>query len=179
MNKFEKILVVLLLIISMTTLIVIQSKLVVQGDYNAYTNDYNSSDVSGRGVTYFNLLGSNVNEREVIFTNYGTWDGTSGNTTAYGYKIKDFEINEDGMYTLNGYVVLATAHSTIPGLRKGFITHEREEIINFEMNDKTYKGIVLDKCGGCTYGYKNEDLQRVDIFTVSNSVKKKVGVIIE
>ena len=125
-------------------------------------------------------IGEQAKERNITITNYGKWDGESGNTTASGLKIKDFKVNEDGFYTHNGYVVLATANTSRLNkkLNNGYKSHELGEIISFELNGKQYHGKALDVCGAC-YGLSNEQTQRYDIFTTSNVIGKKQGVIYE
>lgn len=116
-------------------------------------------------------------KKDVIFSNYGTWDSHSGTITASGLTVNDFKVNTDGMYTYQGKVVLATANTTrLPyKLRDGFDSHELYEEIDFVINNKEYSGIVLDVCGTCTWGKQNEDLQRYDIFTTTNSIGLKEG----
>lgn len=124
-------------------------------------------------------IGSEIKLRDVLFTNYGLWDGESGEKTASGLKVQDCKVNEDGMYTYDGYVVLAVATPDMKNLKKGFITHKMGEVISFELNNKKYQGKVYDKCGGCTTGYTHESLQRVDVMTISNVIGKKQGVVYE
>lgn len=122
----------------------------------------------------------NDTSKEVIFSNYGTWDGHSGNKTASGLTINEFEVNEDGMYTYQNKVVLATANiDRLPReLLNSYNSHLLYEEIDFVIDDKQYSGIVLDVCGAC-YGVLGEDKQRYDIFTTSNSVGLKEGYIYE
>lgn len=114
----------------------------------------------------------------MLFTNYYTSDGSSGNKTASGLTTNDFKVNEDGFYTYQDKVVLATANTTRLNwsLYKGYKSHELYEELEFELNDKTYKGIVLDVCGAC-FGINNESEQRYDIFTTHDVIGKKTGVI--
>lgn len=123
----------------------------------------------------------NPTKKEVIFSNYGTWDKYSGIKTASGLTTNDFDINADGMFTYQGKVVLATANTTrLPyDLPEGFNSHELYEEITIIVDGKDYKAIVLDVCGTCTWGSPNETLQRYDIFTTSNSIGLKGGYIHE
>ena len=118
--------------------------------------------------------------KDVIFSNYGTWDGHSGNKTASGLTINEFEVNEDGMYTYNDKVVLATANvERLPRkLLNSYNSHLLYEEIDFVIDDKQYSGLVLDVCGAC-YGVQGEDKQRYDIFTTSNVIGLKEGFIYE
>lgn len=113
---------------------------------------------------------------DVYFTNYHLGDGSSGDTTASGLQIKDFEINEDNMYTYNGKVVVATANMIrIPkGIVEGYNSHKLYEEFTIRLNDKEYPAIVLDICGAC-YGMFDEQLQRYDIFTTGNVIGKVIG----
>ena len=131
-------------------------------------------------IEYHVDIGSKAVTRDVMFTNYGVWDKESGNTTASGLKIKDFGINEDGMYIYKGNVVLATANETRweRKLKNGFSSHELYEKIAFELEGKSYTGVVLDVCGSCM-GVKGEDTQRYDIFTTKNTFGKTKGLILE
>lgn len=114
---------------------------------------------------------------DILVTNYYLGDGSSGTTTASGYKISDFEVNDDGMYTWNGMIVIATAHESLGNVKDGFVTHELYEELTLSFNDKEYHAIVLDKCGACTWGYDSEDLQRYDVFTVNGGIGKVNGVL--
>jgi len=116
---------------------------------------------------------------DVYFTNYHLGDGSSGTTTASGLQIKDFEVNDDGMYTYDGKVVVATANMTrLPrGIAEGYRSHELYEEFTIRLNGKEYTGVVLDICGSCFYT-EGEFLQRYDIFTTGNVIGKVVGQVI-
>lgn len=116
---------------------------------------------------------------DVYFTNYHLGDGSSGITTASGLQIKDFEINEENMYTYDGKVVVATANmARLPrGLVEGYQSHNLYEEFTIRLNDKEYEAIVLDLCGAC-YGVDGEFLQRYDIFTTGNVVGKVIGQVV-
>ena len=177
----------LILIIAFVTIIsntIKQGKLEQERMVQAYNKQFNEHKQQVQAliseVEYYAQIGSNAVTQEVIFTNYGTWDGTSGNTTASGLKIKDFEINKEGMYTYKGNVVLATANETRweRKLKNGFSSHDLYEKIAFELEGKSYTGVVLDVCGACM-GNRSETLQRYDIFTTKDVVGKKKGVVLE
>lgn len=120
-----------------------------------------------------------VSTTDVYFTNYHLGDGSSGTTTASGLQIKDFEVNEDGMYTYDGKVVVATANMTrLPrGIAEGYRSHELYEEFTIRLNDKDYQAIVLDVCGACYY-MEGEFLQRYDIFVTSNVIGKVIGQVV-
>lgn len=110
-------------------------------------------------------------EREVIFSNYYTHDGSSGDTTASGWQTKDFKVNSEGMYTYDDKVVVATANTTRLKRRlyEGYQSNELYDEFTINVNDKLYDAIVLDVCGAC-YGLSHEEIQRVDIFTTSDVI---------
>ena len=116
---------------------------------------------------------------DVYFTNYHYGDGSSGDTTASGLQIKDFEINEEGIYTYGGKVVVATANMTrLPrGIAEGYRSHELYEEFVIRFNDKEYQAIVLDVCGSCFYT-EGEFLQRYDIFATKNVIGKVIGQVL-
>lgn len=155
--------------------------------YTWYTND-----LSVRREEYSRLLHpvievealevdevSQVKTTDVYFTNYHLGDGSSGTTTASGLQIKDFEVNEDGMYTYDGKVVVATANMTrLPrGIAEGYRSHELYEELTIRLNGKDYQAIVLDVCGSCFYT-EGEFLQRYDIFTTGNVIGKVIGQVV-
>jgi len=116
---------------------------------------------------------------DVYFTNYHLGDGSSGTTTASGLQIKDFEVNDDGMYTYNGKVVIATANMTRlqRGIAEGYKTHDLYEEFTIRLMNKEYPAIVLDVCGACYY-MEGEFLQRYDIFVTSNVIGKVIGQVV-
>jgi len=136
-------------------------------------------EVEAKGVTNRDSL-DNLKITDVYFTNYHLGDGSSGTTTASGLQIKDFEVNDDGMYTYNGKVVIATANMTRlqRGIAEGYRSHELFEELTIKLNGKEYKAIVLDVCGSCFYT-EGEFLQRYDIFAIKDVVGKVIGQVIE
>lgn len=161
--------------------------------YSWYTND-----LSIRREEYSSLVkpvieespndsGEDINQMyldeyhrvDVYFTNYHLGDGSSGITTASGLRILDFDVNDDGMYTYDGKVVVATANMTRlqRGIIEGYKSHELYEEFIIRLNDKEYQAIVLDICGAC-YGMFDEFLQRYDIFTTKNVIGKVIGQVI-
>ncbi|GEM_PF-2960707 len=116
---------------------------------------------------------------DVYFTNYHLGDGSSGITTASGLRIYDFEVNDDGMYTFDGKVVVATANMTRleRGIYEGYQSHELYDEFKIQLNNKEYQAIVLDVCGACYY-MEGEFLQRYDIFVTKNVIGKVIGQVI-
>ncbi len=119
---------------------------------------------------------------EVIFTNYYTNDNTgSTNITYSGLTTDKFDVNEDGFYTYENKVVLATANEDLSyrfTLKNGYKYNKIGDVIEFELNDKEYVGIVLDACGAC-FGVSHEKYQRYDIFTTGANFGHKGGFIYE
>lgn len=150
---------------------------------NEYTELFNpvieekELDDSGRSINDMYLEW--YRSVDVYFTNYHLGDGSSGTTTASGLQIKDFEVNEDGMYTYDGKVVVATANMTrLPrGIAEGYRSHELFEEFTIRLNDKDYQAIVLDVCGACYY-MEGEFLQRYDVFVTSNVIGKVIGQVV-
>lgn len=116
---------------------------------------------------------------DVYFTNYHLGDGSSGTITASGLQIKDFEVNDDGMYTYNGKVVVATANMSrlTKGIAEGYKTHDLYEEFTIRLMNKEYQAVVLDVCGACYY-MEGEFLQRYDIFVPKNILGKVIGQVV-
>jgi len=117
---------------------------------------------------------------DIIVTNYYLGDGSSGKVTASGKAIKDFEVNEHGMYTFNGMIVVATAntHRLQWSLKDGYKSHDLHSVLDIEINGTSYEAIVLDVCGSC-YGVEGEVNQRIDVFTTGNVIGKVQGKLYE
>lgn len=124
-------------------------------------------------------VGAQAKPTEVIFTNYYQGDGSSGTTTASGLSINDFTVNERGMYLYDNKVVLAAGHKSLGNVKSGFKTYDLFQTLVFEIQNEIYTGIILDKCGECTWGNDHESLQRVDIFSTGNVIGKINGTVYE
>lgn len=135
-------------------------------------------EVEASGVTNRYPI-NHIKTTDVYFTNYHLGDGSSGTTTASGLQIKDFEVNDDGMYTYDGKVVVATANMTrLPrGIAEGYRSHELYEEFTIRLMNKEYPAIVLDVCGACYY-MEGEFLQRYDIFVPKNILGKVIGQVV-
>lgn len=107
-------------------------------------------------------------------TSYHTNDGSSGNCTGSGLCTNDFQVNENGWYTYQGKLVVATATEYL--LKYGFTLYEGvhtykyydEIILNIDGID--YSAIVLDSCGSAM------KTGRIDLF-VSGSWAVKDTII--
>lgn len=87
-------------------------------------------------------------------TYYYPGDSTnSGNTTASGKSIKDFKVNENGWFTYNGKLVVATASKRL--LTWTQYSNSKQKMYNLydeltlNIQGKLYEAIVLDVCGAC------------------------------
>lgn len=111
--------------------------------------------------------------KNIRITSYYPNDSTnSKECTASGYCTKDFTLNNEGMYTFNGKIVIATPTYKCTSLKtgvckkynslpKGYHQYSLHDEIKLTFNNKQYDAIVLDICGAC---YWDEELQRYDIF---------------
>ena len=80
----------------------------------------------------------------------------TGSITASGLGENDFGINENGWYTYQGKLVIATAST-----RLGYTdmrTYNLYDDINVIIDGIRYEGIVLDVCGACMWD------NRIDLF---------------
>ncbi len=118
------------------------------------------------------------NYKEFLFTNYGLWDGESGDMTASLIPVWQFTPNDKGIYTYDGHIVLGVGHSAVAPLKQGFTQYELGQVLNIELDGEMTTGIVLDRCGTCTWGKEDEVLQRIDIFT-THQLDNKVGKVYE
>lgn len=147
-----------------------------------YTNDVKERTAPVMSEPQVLLLDfdDEVKSTDIIVTNYFFGDGSSGMTTASGYQINDFNINEEGMYTFMDYIVIATANTTRLEwpLFEDYQSHELYEVLTLNFNGKEYKGIVLDVCGAC-FGIEGESNQRYDVFTTGQVIGKVEGKLIE
>lgn len=110
-----------------------------------------------RSIAYYD----HYEEVETIFSHY--W--IDGNTST-GKKPKDFQVNEHGMYTYDGKVVVATANTSRWNerpLKDGYYTNNHYDEFEITYQGIKFDAIVLDVCGEC-YGNGRESKQRVDIF---------------
>ena len=84
----------------------------------------------------------------------------TGSITASGLGENDFNVNENGWYTYQDKLVIATAST-----RLGYTdmrTYNLYDNINVIIDGIRYEGIVLDRCGAC------QIYNRIDLF-VSNA----------
>lgn len=115
---------------------------------------------------------------ETRLTSYYLGDNTETTTkTGSGLDIYDFEINNNGWYTYQGKLVIATATNYL--IKYGFVLGENiktykyydELILNIDGID--YQAIVLDSCGSSmTTG-------RIDLFVSNKESVKDTKIIVK
>lgn len=97
-------------------------------------------------------------------------DCKSGTVTGSGKGVKDFEVNENGWFTYDGKLVVATATKYLLNygftLSEGVHTYKYWDEITIEIDGVRYEAIVLDSCGHAMHS------DRIDLF-VSNSKSVK------
>lgn len=111
--------------------------------------------------------------QDVRFTSF--WpDESSGNKTASGLGVEDFEINAQGWFTYQDRVVVAAAteeclESKAGACRKysklpdGYQLHRLFDELTLLIDGIEYPAIVLDHCGA---SYWNEERQRYDVYVI-------------
>ena len=118
-------------------------------------------------------------EYETRLTSYYPRGNVVTNTTASGLTIEDFELNENGWYTYNGKLVVATATDYLLNYgwkySEGVRIYTYYDVLILEIDGVEYEAIVLDSCGICmTRGYidlfvANEDAV-IDTFIIVKEV---------
>lgn len=119
-----------------------------------------------------------INNYQTRLTSFYANDGYgTGSCTGTGLCESDFQINENGWYTYQGKLVLATATPYLLNygynLADGIETYRYYDELTLNIDGISYQAIVLDSCGACMVD------NRIDLF-VSNreSVKDTiVGVV--
>lgn len=90
---------------------------------------------------------------ETRLTSYHTNDGSSGNCTGSGLCTNDFQVNENGWYTYQGKLVVATATEYLLkygfSLADGVHTYRYYDEIVLNIDGIDYQAIVTDSCGNC------------------------------
>ena len=99
--------------------------------------------------------GSQVEEIENLYTTRMTsfYPAEGEITTGSGLTPSDFGINEQGWYTYNGKIVIATATPYLLnngfGLGEGVHTYNYYDELRLRIDGIDYQAIVLDSCGNC------------------------------
>lgn len=109
---------------------------------------------------------SNVMSYQTRLTSFYANDGyETGSCTGTGLCESDFQVNENGWYTYQDKLVLATATPYLLnygyGLVDGIETYRYYDEITLNIDGISYQAIVLDSCGACMGD------NRIDLF-VSN-----------
>lgn len=122
----------------------------------------------------------------VVFTNYYSGDATgstkcTGAVDSLGNRMctNMFKVNEQGWYTYDGHVVVATAtthclksnkfgceyYDSVP---EGIPVFKYWDTFRFEYEGRYYDAVVLDSCGAChVYNKSDKGLPRMDIYISS------------
>lgn len=115
---------------------------------------------------------------ETRLTSYYLGDNTETTTkTGSGLDIYDFEVNNNGWYTYQGKLVVATATNYL--IKYGFVLGENiktykyydELVLNIDGID--YQAIVLDSCGS------SMKTGRIDLFVSNKESVKDTKIIVK
>ena len=101
-------------------------------------------------------------EYEARLTSFYPRGNIVSTTTGCGLDVRDFEVNENGWYTYDGKLVIATATDYLLNygwkLNEGVRLYTYYDVLILNIDGKDYEAIVLDSCGICmTTG-------RIDLF---------------
>lgn len=118
-----------------------------------------------------NVSQSSVTSYTTRLTSFYANDGYgTGSCTGTGLCENDFQVNENGWYTYQGKLVLATATPYLANqgwhIADGVHLYKYYEEIILNIDGVDYEGIVVDSCGNCC------ETDRVDLF-VSNAQSVK------
>lgn len=126
-----------------------------------------------------NISQSIVASYQTRLTSFYANDGYgTGSCTGTGLCESDFKINENGWYTYQGKLVLATATPYLLNygysLADGIETYRYYDELTLNIDGASYQGIVVDSCGICMTD------NRIDLF-VSNreSIKDTIVEVIK
>lgn len=126
-----------------------------------------------------NISQSIVTSYQTRLTSFYANDGYgTGSCTGSGLCESDFQVNENGWYTYQGKLVLATATPYLLNygysLADGIETYRYYDELTLNIDGISYPAIVLDSCGYCTID------NRIDLF-VSNreSVKDTIVEVVK
>lgn len=134
-----------------------------------------------------------VDEYLLTLTYYYPGDATgSGGTTGAGISVSNFTVDENGWYRYYkdgvNYLVVAAAttycrdaanHCGIDVAKHGIATnipyYSYYDTLTLQIGEKTYDAIVLDSCGACMWGDRDDLGEKIDVF-VQNSSAVKPGI---
>ena len=111
------------------------------------------------------------NSYETRLTSFYANDGCgTGSCTASGLCENNFEINQNGWYTYQGKLVIATASD-----RLGYTemqTYNLYDGITLNIYGNDYQAIVLDRCGQCQID------NRIDLFVINSESVIDTNIIV-
>lgn len=134
-----------------------------------------------------------VDEYLLTLTYYYPGDATgSSGTTGAGISTSNFTVDENGWYRYYkdgvNYLVVAAAttycrdaanHCGINvskhGIAKNIPYYSYYDTLRLKIGEKTYDAIVLDSCGACMWGDRDDLGEKIDVF-VQNSSAVKPGI---
>lgn len=125
------------------------------------------AEIEGYTVTY---------EYETRLTSY--YPTRANATTGCGLEFTYFDVNENGWFTYNGRLVIATATDYLLNygwkLADGVRTYEYYQELILNIDGVDYLAVVLDSCGLCM------QTGRIDLFVMDkNSIKDTMIVVKE
>lgn len=124
------------------------------------------AEIEGYTVTY---------EYETRLTSY--YPTRANSETGCGLRFNNFDVNENGWFTYDGRLVIATATDYLLNygwkLADGVRTYEYYQELILNIDGVDYLAVVLDSCGLCmTTG-------RIDLFVVDKNAIKDTTIIVK
>ena len=124
------------------------------------------AEIEGYTVTY---------EYETRLTSY--YPTRANAATGCGLKFTYFDVNENGWFTYDGRLVIATATDYLLNygwkLADGVRTYEYYQELILNIDGVDYLAVVLDSCGLCM------QTGRIDLFVVNKSAIKDTMIIVK
>lgn len=124
------------------------------------------AEIEGYTVTY---------EYETRLTSY--YPTRANAATGCGLEFNKFDVNENGWFTYNGRLVIATATDYLLNygwkLADGVRTYEYYQELILNIDGVDYLAVVLDSCGLCM------QTGRIDLFVVNKSAIKDTMIIVK
>ena len=124
------------------------------------------AEIEGYKVTY---------SYETRMTSY--YPTRANATTGCGLEFNKFDVNENGWFTYDGRLVVATATDYLLNygwkLADGVRTYEYYQELILEIDGEDYLAVVLDSCGLCMR------TGRIDLFVVDQNAIKDTTIIVK
>lgn len=124
------------------------------------------AEIEGYRVTY---------SYETRLTSY--YPTRANATTGCGLEFNKFDVNENGWFTYDGRLVIATATDYLLNygwkLADGVRTYEYYQELILEIDKVDYLAVVLDSCGLCMR------TGRIDLFVVDQNAVKDTTIIVK